>query len=166
MPYPKGLPYLGRPPRRHGEHGVAMVSTLVTVIILGVIAGVVLSESSHSKSGPSTHVSGSLATTTTTPQSIGTEAQLAAVSGCETNFTAIATAVQTYSAENGSPPPAGTAWATSSTDGGPFLQSWPTDPAYYSITWSGASESVIPKKGVASHGTMGTSSPATGCYAA
>jgi len=146
---------------------VAMVSTLVTVIILGVIAGVVISESSHSKPSPSTNLSGSDATTTTTsPQSIGTDTQLAAVSGCETNFTTISTAVQTYSTENGSAPPAGIAWATSSSNGGPFLQSWPTDPQYYSITWNGVSENVIPKKGVASHGSMGTNSPATGCYAA
>jgi hypothetical protein len=152
--------------RRRGEQGIAMVSTLVTVIVLGVIAGVIVSESSHSKASPSTNVSGSAATTSTTPQSIGTDTQLAAVSGCEANFTVIATAIQDYSAVNGSPPPAGTAWATSSTNGGAILQSWPSDPQYYTITWNGVSESVVPKKGVASHGSMGTSSPATGCYAA
>ncbi len=140
-----------------------MVSTLVTIIVLGVIAGVVVSESSHSK--PSTSLSGST-TTSTSPQSIGTDAQLAAVSGCQANFAIIAAAIQTYSAETGSPPPAGAAWATSSANGGPILQSWPTDPAYYSITWNGVSEIVTPKKGVASHGSMGTSSPPTGCYAA
>lgn len=156
-----------RPSHRQGEHGVAMLSTLVTVIILGVIAGVVISEGSHSKPSPSANLSGAAGTTTTTsPQSIGTDTQLAAVSGCETNFATIATAVQTYSAENGSPPPAGIAWATSSANGGPILQSWPSDPQYYSITWNGVVESVVPKKGVASHGTMGTSSPATGCYSA
>jgi len=157
---------LTRPSRCRGERGVAMVSTLVTVIVLGVIAGVVVSESSHSKPSPPTNVSGFAATTSTTPQSIGTDTQLAAVSGCEANFTIIASAVQDYSAVNGSPPPAGTAWATSSTNGGAILQSWPTDPQYYAITWNGVSESVIPRKGAASHGSMGTSSPATGCYAA
>ncbi|MCU1363911.1 MAG: hypothetical protein JWM55_1739 [Acidimicrobiaceae bacterium] len=149
--------------RRRNEHGVALLSTLVTVIVLGVIAGVVVSESSHSKPGPSPTLNGP-ATTTTAP-GIASEAQLAAVSGCETNFATIATAIQTYSAENGSPPPAGISWATASTRGGPFLQSWPTDSPYYAITWNGVSENVIPKKGITSRGTLGTSSPATGCYA-
>lgn len=143
-----------------------MVSTLVTIIVLGVIAGVVVAESSSSKPATSTNVNGSATTTTTTPQSIGTDTQLAAVSGCEANFATIAAAVQVYDAENGSLPPAGTAWATSSTNGGAIMQSWPTDPAYYTITWNGVSESVIPKKGAASHGSVGTSSPSTGCHAA
>jgi hypothetical protein len=154
---------LGGVARRRNEDGVAMISTLVTVIVLGVIAGVVVSESSHSKPGPSPTLSGS--TTTTAPPGIATEAQLAAVSGCKTNFATIATAIQTYGAENGSPPPAGISWATASTRGGPFLQSWPTDSQYYTITWNGVSENVIPKKGITSRGTLGTSSPATGCYA-
>jgi hypothetical protein len=143
-----------------------MVSTLVTIIVLGVIAGVVVAESSHPKPSPSTNLGGSAATTSTAPPSIGTDTQLAAVSGCETNFAVIATAVQAYGAVNTSPPPAGTAWATSASRGGPFLQSWPTDPEHYSITSNGRSEIVTPKKGAASRGTMGTSSPPTGCYAA
>jgi hypothetical protein len=148
---------------RRSESGVAMLSTLVVVIILGVLVTVVLSNSPGSKS---TGGSSSQTTTTLTPKSIGTEAQLAAVSGCEANYTSVATAVSTYSAENGSPPPAGTAWATSTSSGGPFIESWPADPKYYSITWNGVSVSVVPAKGVASHGSQGTSSPPTGCYAA
>jgi hypothetical protein len=166
MSLPQVVSGLTRSSRRGDERGVAMVSTLVTLIVLGVIAGVVVAESSPSKPSPSTQSSGASPTTTTTPQSIGTDTQLAAVSGCEANFSTIATALQAYSAVNGSPPPAGTAWATSTAHGGPFLQSWPTDPAYYSITWNGVSESVVPKNGIASHGSTGTTSPPTGCNAA
>jgi type II secretory pathway pseudopilin PulG len=147
------------------ESGVAMLSTLVVVVILGVLVTVVLSNSPGSKSKGGSN-SSTQTTITTTPKSIGTEAQLAAVSGCEANYTSVVTAVQTYSAENGSPPPAGTAWATSTSGGGPFIASWPADPKYYSIVWNGVSVVVVPAKGVASHGSQGTSSPPTGCYAA
>jgi hypothetical protein len=166
MSVPEEITGRGRSRGRREENGVAMVSTLVTIIVLGVIAGVVVAESSHSKPSPPSHLAGSPTTTSTAAPSIGTDTQVAAVSGCEANFSTIATALQAYSAVNGSSPPAGTAWATSSTRGGPFLQSWPTDPEYYSITWNGVIESVIPKRGVASHGTMGTTSPPTGCNAA
>jgi hypothetical protein len=142
-----------------------MLSTLVVVVILGVLVTVVLSNSPGKKPNASGD-SSTQTTITTTPKSIGTEAQLAAVSGCEANYTSVVTAVQTYSAENGSPPAAGTVWATSTSSGGPFIESWPADPKYYSIVWNGVSVDVIPAKGVASHGSVGTSSPPTGCYAA
>jgi hypothetical protein len=145
-----------------------MLSTLIVVIILGVMVTVVLSQSPGKKANTSPNSSNqSTATTTsTTPKSIGTEAQLAAVSSCEANYDTVSTAIQTYSAENGTNPPAGLAWATSTASNGPFLQSWPSDPKYYAIVWNGVSISVVPVKGVASHGSIGTSSPPTGCYAA
>ncbi|MGB7103985.1 MAG: hypothetical protein WBD82_05255 [Acidimicrobiales bacterium] len=152
--------------RKHrSDSGIAMLSTLIVVVILGVMVTVVLSESPGKKANTSTGQSAAT-TTSTTPKSIGTEAQLAAVSSCEANYDTVSTAIQTYNAENGSNPPAGPAWATSTASGGPFLQSWPADPKYFAIVWNGVSISVVPVKGVASHGSMGTSSPPTGCYAA
>jgi type II secretory pathway pseudopilin PulG len=150
---------------RCSERGVAMLSTLIVVIILGVLATVVLTHSPGSK--PASPANSSIVATTTistTPKSIGTEAQLAALSGCASNYLDVSTAVQTYDVENGSMPPAGSAWATSTSGGGPFLQSWPSDPKYYAIDWNGTTIDVIPAKGVASHGSMGTTTPPTGCY--
>jgi hypothetical protein len=154
--------------RRRSESGVGMLSTLVVVIIMGVIVTVVLTHTPGTKPSSSANISNgdTTITTSTTPKSIGTEAQLAAVSGCETNYLAVTTAIETYSTENGTEPPAGTAWATSDLSGGPFLQSWPTSPRYYTITWNGHSVGVTPAKGTPSIGTAGSSAPPTGCYAA
>ena len=49
--------------------------------------------------------------------------------------------------------------------GGPFMQSWPSGAPAYSITWNGTTLSVVPAKGRASQGSVGTASPATGCFA-
>jgi hypothetical protein len=143
-----------------------MLSTLIVVIILGVLVTVVLSHGPDSKPAASANASSAATTTiSTTPQSIGIEAQLAAVSSCEADYLSVSTAVQTYNIENGSNPPAGTNWATLTSNFGPFLQSWPSDPKYFTIIWSGKSVDVIPAKGAASHGSTGTSTPPTGCYA-
>lgn len=143
-----------------------MISTLAVVVILGVIATIAIS---NGPSSPKTTPTGGVAagtTTTTTVKSIGTEANEAAVSSCLGNFATVSAALATYKSLESSAPPAGTTWATTSTNGGALLQSWPTDAPYYAITWNGVTLSVIPKRGVASHGTQGTSSPPTGCYAA
>jgi hypothetical protein len=151
---------------RYSERGVAMLSTLIVVIILGVLVTVVLSHSPGSTPASSAGSSaGATTTISTTPQSIGIEAQLAAVASCEADYVSVSTAVQTYNIENGSNPPAGTGWATLTSNFGPFLQSWPSDPKYFTIIWNGAVVEVIPTKGVASHGSTGTSTPPTGCYA-
>jgi hypothetical protein len=140
-----------------------MLSTLVVVVIVGVLVTVVLTHNTSTNTPSAT--GSSLTTTSTTPKSIGTEANLAAISGCEASYATIASAIQTYSTEHGANPPAGTAWALSASSG-PLLQSWPSNPKYYTITWTGTSLDVTPAKGVTSRGSMGTSSPPTGCYAA
>jgi hypothetical protein len=152
------------PRRADSENGVGMVATLAVVVILGVIVTIAIS------SGPSSpKTSGGSAagtTTTTTVKSIGTEANEAAVSSCLGNYAAVTAALATYRTLESSAPPAGTAWATSSANGGALLESWPTDAPYYVITWNGVTLNVTPRKGVASRGTPGTSTPPTGCYAA
>ncbi len=146
------------------EQGVSMIATLIVVVILGVLVSITLS-SGHGPT-PSTLAHPGAPTTTTVPSNIGAGAGEATVAACQANYASIDAAVEDYRALNGVAPPAGTAWATSDANGGPLLLSWPTDTKYYTITWNGAVVSVIPVKGLASHGSYGTASPATGCFAA
>jgi hypothetical protein len=148
-----------------GELGMALVGTLMVVIILGVMVSIALSI--NPQASPNSGVNGSISgTTTTIPKSIASGANEAAVSACEVNFQAITTALNDYRAVNASSPPPGHLWATSSAKGGPFIQEWPPYSLYYNIVWNGVELSVIPGKGPASRGSVGTASPATGCFAA
>ncbi len=151
--------------RRRGEDGVALLGTLLVVVILGVIAVIVLN------SGPATPPSSTGGTTlpgptSTTPHSVASGADVAVIAACQSDLQNLASARDEYRAINGSAPPAGTTWATSSANGGPLIQAWPDDPPYFTITWNGATFSVLPRHGAASHGSPGTSAPPTGCYAA
>ena len=138
-----------------------MVSMLIVVVILGILVVIVVS---HPQSA--TPTSGSSAgSTTTVPQTIAQAVPPAQLSACEADFTSVTTAISAYEAVNAAPPAPGTAWATSTSNSGPFLQSWPSDAPNFSISWDGTQLSVIPQKGVASHGSYGTSLPATGCFA-
>jgi type II secretory pathway pseudopilin PulG len=154
-------------PRRllHGEdaeRGITMIATMSVVLILGVLAVIAISGTQPSTpAGPSVGGSG---TTTTVPTSPSNGASVAALAACKADFESVTAALQTYRTLNGASPPSGSAWISSPTNGGPFLQSWPTNTSF-SLTWSGASLSVIPSKGRASHGSFGTSSPKTGCFA-
>jgi hypothetical protein len=151
---------------RGREQGVAMLGTLLTVIILGVLVTIVLNsqKSTPPSAGPTTTIPGT--TTTTAPSTAASGAQLAAISACQANYSALETAIADYRSLNGSNPAAGAAWATSSANGGPYLQVWPESAPYYQITWNGVELSVVPVRGVPSHGDDGTSSPRTGCFAA
>jgi type II secretory pathway pseudopilin PulG len=149
------------------ESGVAMIGTLLVVIILGILVTIVLTNQPAAKNTTQeTTSSGALVTTTTVPQSVGSAAQQAAVSTCQLNFQAVTTALTDYKAVNGSNPAAGVAWATSSALGGPYMQTWPNGHPYYTLQWNGSALSVVPLRGTASHGSIGTSAPATGCFAA
>jgi hypothetical protein len=147
-----------------GEQGIAMLATLITVIILGVMVVIMLNTLGGSSPGSSTTVPG--ATTTTAPATPANGAQEAAVSACQANYQALETALSDFQSLNGSLPAAGTAWATATANGGPYLQSWPETAPYYSITWNGVQLSVSPVRGRPSHGNDGTSSPKSGCFAA
>ncbi|HTT59712.1 MAG TPA: hypothetical protein VMF33_06655 [Acidimicrobiales bacterium] len=143
-----------------------MISTLAVVVILGVIVTIVVANGG-TPSNPRTSISGTPGDTTTTtgPSSIGSDATAAAISSCLGNYAIVESAISDYQSLENSTPPAGTAWATSAS-GGPILQSWPSDPGYYTLSWNGHLLSVIPEHGAASHGNTGTSSPPTGCHAA
>lgn len=164
-------------PRRHGlehrgwsdrpEGGSSLLGILSVVATLGILAVIVLTVNFGSTpSSVGTTVPGSSRTTTTTgPQDIASEQSVAERAACQSNFTAISTAITDYRTLNGSNPPAGTAWATSTSGGGPYIQTWPSGAPAYTLTWNGTTLSVVPKKGLASHGSPGTTSPATGCFA-
>jgi hypothetical protein len=141
-----------------------MVMLLVVVVILAVLATVVLA-GSHGPQSSATTVKGSPPTTTTTPQSIASAVPQAQVSACTADFASVDAALGAYRALNGVAPAPGTAWATSKAHGGPFMQSWPSGSPNFSIAWNGSTLSVVPAKGTESHGSYGTVTPRTGCYA-
>jgi hypothetical protein len=152
--------------RTHGSYrdeGIALLGTLLTLVILGVMAVIMFNTLGGSPSGPTTTILGETTTTAPTPES---GAQAAAVSACQANYQAIETALADYRSLNDSSPAAGTAWATATANGGPFFQVWPETALYYSITWNGVQLSVIPVRGASSHGSDGTISPKSGCFAA
>ncbi len=155
--------------RVHGsldEQGVAMLATLLTIIILGVMVVIMFNTLGGSplSTGTTTTIPG--VTPTTAPGTPESGAQEAAVSACQANYQAIESALDDYRSLNGSSPAAGTAWVTATANGGPYLQVWPEGAPYYSITWNGAQLSVIPGRGAPSHGSDGTGSPKSGCFAA
>ena len=147
------------------EGGFALVGTLAVVIILGVMVAIALATLQPNATPSGTTLPGT-PTTTTIPQSAASGAQEAAAVACEVDFLSISTEVAEYRAINGTNPAAGTAWATSSANGGPLLKAWPTDAKYFTITWNGSVLSVVPAHGTPSHGSPGASAPATGCFAA
>lgn len=143
------------------EQGYAMVSMLIVVVILGALVAIVLEGSnSPTPAGPGTAI-----TTPTTPQALAKVAPQAQVVACEADYTSLDTALGAYRALNGDYPAPGTAWASSPKNGGPFLQTWPTGAPSFRFAWNGSQLIVIPRKGVASRGSYGTSSPQTGCFA-
>lgn len=145
------------------ERGFTMVATLSVVVLLAVLVTITLSlnlGSSSPPARPTTHTSS--ATTTTAPTSVASAAGEATSAACEANFAIVNSALQEYRSLNGSDPPAGTAWAT---EGGALLESWPSDPSAYAITWNGRSLSVIPVRGAPARGSPGNQALKTGCYA-
>ncbi len=149
------------------ERGSSLLGILSVVATLGILAVIVLTLNFGSSPSPAgTTTPGSSQTTTTTaPQDIASEQQVAERAACQSNFTVIITAVADYRSLNGSNPPPGIAWATSTSAGGPYLQTWPSGAPAYTLTWNGTTLSVVPTEGRASHGSPGTVSPATGCFA-
>jgi len=134
------------------------------VITLGVLAVIVLAALPGTTTSTTIATTGS--TTTTAPRTAGDAARVAARSACQASYAELATAVADYRALNGVAPAAGTAWATSSAHGGPFLQSWPARSTYYAITWNGTVLVVTPTHGAPARGSAGTAAPETGCFAA
>src|ERR1700735_5312572 len=92
--------------RRNSERGVAMVSTLAVVVILGVIVTIVISNGSSGPTAPTVGGSTVGTTTTTSVKSIGNDATAAAVSTCLASYSEVNTALTYYKTLNGDSPPA------------------------------------------------------------
>lgn len=135
----------------------------MTLVILGALVGITLAFT-QSPAPTSTH--GGTTAPSTAPVDVGNDANAASLAACEANFAIVESAVADYLSLHGADPPAGTAWATATGDGGPLLGSWPGVPGHYTLSWNGTTLSVVPAKGTASDGSYGTASPPSGCYAA
>lgn len=128
------------------DDGYTMVALLVVVLILGVMSAIVLG--------------GGFAN----PQPVVTATTGNVVGACESDYDSVYEAAQSYFASNLAYPPAGASWATSRARGGPYLTSWPSDPAYYHIDWNGQGVSVDSVHGHPSYGSFGSKSSSTGCF--
>lgn len=157
------------------QRGSSLIGLLIVVLILGVMAAVTLGTLGYTPNSamtgiPSTMPGGGaiVATSSTTigTHSLGNHAGATAMAACRADYARVSAAVQNYKKLNGALPPAGTAWAHAATKGGPLLKAWPRVVHRYTIMWNGSTLSVVPVKGTVAHGSVGTSSPPTGCYAA
>jgi type II secretory pathway pseudopilin PulG len=147
------------------DQGFSLIAILAVVMLLGILATIAVSVNlSTSPAGPPTTASPGPGVGTTTATNVGSVSRQATLSACEASYASVDAALEAYRTMNGRSPARGTAWATSAADGGPFLQSWPSDPRY-AITWDGSLLSVVPSRGATSHGSFGASSPPSGCYA-
>ncbi len=152
-------------PRSRSERGVTMLSTVIVVVILGIVGTVaVTSRPSSLPSSPPDKPS-SPTSVAPTAKTVGSDTQVSTLAACEANFATISTALSTYRALHGAPPPEGTAWATSSVGGAPILHSLATSANGYQIEWNGVTLNVVPTTGTPSRGSIGTPSPPTGCFA-
>jgi hypothetical protein len=154
-------------PRERGSSLIAILSVVATLgILVALTLSFTLGATTPTTLAPRPSSTGTTSTTTTVPKDVASGASEATLAACQANFAVIESAVQDYEALNGTPPPAGTAWATSGANGGPLMQSWPSAPSAYAINWNGKVLSVIPERGTPSHGSAGSAAPKTGCFAA
>lgn len=155
------------------ERGSSLVALLIVMLILGLMAAVALGGLGYTPNSTITGIpstmpgGGAIVTTPTTvaAKSRGETMRETAIEACRVDYEMVSAAVHRYKMLNGSLPRTGTAWAQDATDGGPFLRVWPRNNRFV-IEWNGSTLSVIPAKGAVAHDSIGTSSPATGCFAA
>jgi hypothetical protein len=155
------------------ERGSSLLALLIVVLILGLMAAVALGGLGYTPNStitgvPSTMPGGGaiVATTPTAVPAKGKSTKASAMVACRADYAMVSAAVQKYKDRNGSLPQAGTAWARAPRRGGPYLRVWPRDNDRFVIVWNGATLSVIPNKGAIANDSIGTRSPATGCFAA
>jgi hypothetical protein len=157
------------------ERGSSLIGLLIVVLILGLMAAAALGGLGYTSDPTLTGVpltmpgGGAVVTTTTTTiltSSPSKNSSTTAIDNCQVDYARVRTAVQNYEQLNGALPPEGTAWARAAVKGGPLLRVWQRDSHYYSIVWNGVALSVVPATGVTAYGSVGTSAPPTGCFAA
>jgi len=87
------------------EKGFTLIELLIVIVVLGILAAVVVF-------------------------SLGSVTSKSAIAACQADGATVDTAIAAYYANNGSYP-ATTGALTATTNGGPYLQSWPNNTSHY-----------------------------------
>jgi len=157
------------------ERGSSLIGLLIVLVILGLMAAATLGGLGYTSNPAITGVpltmpgGGAIVATTSTTvltPNPNDHPSTTTIATCRADYATVSSAVQSYERHNGVLPPAGTAWAHLTVKGVPLLRVWQRDKHNYVIEWNGSTLSVVPAKGVTAHGSAGTSSPPTGCFAA
>lgn len=161
--------------RDAAERGSSLIGLLIVLLILGLMAAATLGGLGYTSNPALTGVpltmpgGGAIVTTTSTTiltPSTNNDARATVIATCRAEYEKVGAAVRSYERLHGSLPPEGTAWALTLTNGEPLLRALRRDNHYFTIEWDGARLTVVPAKGVTAYGSVGTSTPPTGCFAA
>ena len=145
------------------ERGSSLLGILIVVLVLGVMAAYAVSAVGGTNTPTVAPTSSVTSTTAGEPANVAIQSALTAA--CVADYQTLSTALQVYATLHNANPPAGTSWATGVQSGSSLIQSWPSDPGHFTLTWNGTTLGVVPRGGAASSGSAGSTHPPTGCYA-
>ncbi len=119
------------------ESGVALLGLLASLLVFGMLALFILRSTNAPRSALPTALSHQVSNGKhhSADPSIDGVANLTA---CRSDLGTLRAAIEAYRVVNGTSPPAGTSWALSADQGGPFLPSWPSLAPALSFTWNGS----------------------------
>jgi len=144
------------------ERGSSLLGILIVVLVLGVMAAYAVTAVGGTNTPT---VAPTSVTSTTAGEPANVAIQSALTAACVADYQTLSTALQVYATLHNANPPAGTSWATGVQSGSSLIQSWPSDPGHFTLTWNGTTLGVVPRGGAASSGSAGSTHPPTGCYA-